>query len=188
MNDDLTWRFDVAVIEWLIVLAILIILAVVDAVAKRRGYYKAFRKPNSQSDTLAPTSESWHTESAKAVLASFVTPQMLYPEKRQLTDLPNTSRIAFPKSLGGCHCDPWCGTYQCSDRIREGRQGRKNALQAIRQMPSTNAMIMRDGRQITIQAEELVHSDIVLLQSGDKVPADLRLFRVNGLQVQEVSH
>ena len=64
----------------------------------------------------------------------------------------------------------------------------KNALQGIRQMPSTKAMIMRDGQQITIQAEELVPSDIVLLQSGDKVPADLRLFRVKGLQVQEVPH
>ena len=33
-NDDLTWRFDVAVIEWLIVLAMLIILSIVGAVAR----------------------------------------------------------------------------------------------------------------------------------------------------------
>ena len=64
----------------------------------------------------------------------------------------------------------------------------KNALQAIQQMPFANAMIIRDGRQITIQAEELVLSDVVLLQSGDKVTADLRLFRIKGLQVQEVPH
>jgi potassium/sodium efflux P-type ATPase len=52
-------------------------------------------------------------------------------------------------------------------------------------MLSPNAMVMRDTRQMTIQAINLVPGDIVLLQSGDKVPADLRLFRVKGLQVQE---
>lgn len=52
-------------------------------------------------------------------------------------------------------------------------------------MLSPNAMVMRDDRQMTIQAEELVPGDIVLLQSGDKVPADLRLFRIKGLQIQE---
>jgi magnesium-transporting ATPase (P-type) len=67
--------------------------------------------------------------------------------------------------------------------IQEGKA--ENALRAIRQMLSPNAMVMRDGRQITIRAEDLVPGDIVLLQSGDKVPADLRLFRVKGLQIQE---
>jgi len=61
----------------------------------------------------------------------------------------------------------------------------ENALKAIRQMLSPNAMVMRDGRQTTIKADELVPGDIVLLQSGDKVPADLRLFRLKGLQIQE---
>ncbi len=69
--------------------------------------------------------------------------------------------------------------------VQEGKA--ENALQAIRQMLSPNAMVMRGGRQITIQAEGLVLGDIVLLQSGDKVPADLRLFRVKGLQVQEAA-
>ncbi len=67
--------------------------------------------------------------------------------------------------------------------VQEGKA--ENALRAIRQMLSPNAMVMRNGRQITIRAEELVPGDIVLLQSGDKVPADLRLFRVKGLQIQE---
>ncbi len=67
--------------------------------------------------------------------------------------------------------------------VQEGKA--ENALRAIRQMLSPNAMVMRDGRQTTIRAEELVTGDIVLLQSGDKVPADLRLFRVKGLQIQE---
>ena len=67
--------------------------------------------------------------------------------------------------------------------VQEGKA--ENALRAIRQMLSLNAMVLRNGKQITIPAEELVPGDVVLLQSGDKVPADLRLFRVKGLQIQE---
>ena len=69
--------------------------------------------------------------------------------------------------------------------VQEGKA--EDALRAIRQMLSPNAMVMRAGRQLTIPAEGLVPGDIVLLQSGDKVPADLRLFRVKGLQVQEAA-
>jgi len=65
--------------------------------------------------------------------------------------------------------------------VQEGKA--ENALRAIRQMLSPNAMVMRDGRQMKIRAEELVPGDVILLQSGDKVPADLRLFRVKGLQL-----
>ena len=67
--------------------------------------------------------------------------------------------------------------------VQEGKA--EDALRAIRQMLSPSAMVKRDGRQMTIRAEALVPGDIVLLQSGDKVPADLRLFRVKGLQVQQ---
>lgn len=67
--------------------------------------------------------------------------------------------------------------------LQEGKA--ENALRAISQMLSPHAMVIRDSRQITIEAENLVPGDIVILQSGDKVPADLRLFRVKGLQIQE---
>jgi magnesium-transporting ATPase (P-type) len=67
--------------------------------------------------------------------------------------------------------------------VQEGKA--ENALKAIRQMLSPNAMVLRNGKQITIPAKALVPGDVVLLQSGDKVPADLRLFRVKGLQIQE---
>jgi magnesium-transporting ATPase (P-type) len=67
--------------------------------------------------------------------------------------------------------------------VQEGNA--ENALRAIRQMLSLNAMVMRGGRQQSIRADLLVPGDVVLLQSGDKVPADLRLFRVKGLQLQE---
>ena len=69
--------------------------------------------------------------------------------------------------------------------VQEGKA--ENALRAIRQMLSLSAMVMREGRQQSIPAQALVPGDIVLIQSGDKVPADLRLFRVKGLQVQEAA-
>ncbi|HEC18931.1 MAG TPA: cation-transporting P-type ATPase [Gammaproteobacteria bacterium] len=67
--------------------------------------------------------------------------------------------------------------------LQEGKA--EQALNAIRHMLSPSAMVLRDGRQLRIPARELVPGDVVLLQSGDKVPADLRLFQVKGLQVQE---
>ncbi|WP_083218367.1 cation-transporting P-type ATPase [Candidatus Thiodiazotropha endoloripes] len=67
--------------------------------------------------------------------------------------------------------------------LQEGKA--ENALNAIRQMLSPQAMVLRDEVQLTVDAEQLVVGDVVLLQSGDRVPADLRLFRVKGLQLQE---
>ena len=67
--------------------------------------------------------------------------------------------------------------------IQEGKA--EDALRAIRQMLSPHAMALRDGHRTTVDAAELVPGDVVLLQSGDRVPADVRLFRVKGLQIQE---
>ena len=67
--------------------------------------------------------------------------------------------------------------------IQEGKA--ENALKAIRQMLSPNATVIRESQQVTIRAQDLVPGDIVLLQSGDKVAADLRLFQLKGLQIQE---
>lgn len=67
--------------------------------------------------------------------------------------------------------------------IQEGKA--EKALDAIRNMLSQKAMVKRDGRFISISAEELVPGDIVSLQSGDKVPADLRLFKLRDLRIEE---
>ncbi len=69
--------------------------------------------------------------------------------------------------------------------VQEGKA--EAALEAIRKMLSANALVMRDGRHITVAAEELVPGDVVLLQSGDRVPADVRLFETKGLQIQEAA-
>ena len=67
--------------------------------------------------------------------------------------------------------------------IQEGKA--EDALRAIKKMLSPQAVVSRDGKRITIPAEELVVGDVVYLQSGDKVPADLRLIKIKNLQIQE---
>ncbi|MCU7817415.1 MAG: HAD-IC family P-type ATPase [gamma proteobacterium symbiont of Lucinoma myriamae] len=67
--------------------------------------------------------------------------------------------------------------------IQEGKA--EDALRAIRQMLSPKAMVLRDAQRQTIASDELIPGDIVLLQSGDKIPADVRLFHVKSLQIQE---
>ncbi len=59
------------------------------------------------------------------------------------------------------------------------------AIAALSRSLSVSAAVLRDGTRIVIPAVELVPGDIVFLQSGDKVPADLRLLRVKELQIDE---
>lgn len=67
--------------------------------------------------------------------------------------------------------------------IQEGRA--ENAMAAIRQMLAPHASVLRDGKRISIDAVDLVPGDIVLLEPGDRIAADLRLMHLNGLHVQE---
>jgi len=67
--------------------------------------------------------------------------------------------------------------------IQEGKA--EKALDAIRNMLSQQAMVRRDGKFISVPAEQLIPGDVVLLQSGDKVPADLRLFKTRELRIDE---
>ncbi|WP_028486176.1 cation-transporting P-type ATPase [Thiomicrorhabdus chilensis] len=67
--------------------------------------------------------------------------------------------------------------------IQEGKA--EQAMDAIRSMLAPQAAVIRDGQRHSIAGEELVPGDIVLLEAGDKVPADLRLLQSHGLQIQE---
>jgi len=69
--------------------------------------------------------------------------------------------------------------------IQEGKAER--ALDSIRAMLSLKALALRDGRFATIPAEALVPGDVVHVQSGDRIPADLRLIRVKSLRIDEAS-
>ncbi|MBF1166246.1 MAG: HAD-IC family P-type ATPase, partial [Dechloromonas agitata] len=69
--------------------------------------------------------------------------------------------------------------------IQEGKA--EKSLDAIRNMLSLRAVVMRDGRRQEIDASELVPGDIVVLTSGDKVPADLRLIELRNLRIEEAA-
>ncbi len=59
------------------------------------------------------------------------------------------------------------------------------AIAALSQALEVNALVVQGGEKTTLAAHELVPGDIVLLQSGDKVPADLRLLRTRELRIDE---
>lgn len=67
--------------------------------------------------------------------------------------------------------------------IQEGKA--QKALDALRQMLSPTATVLRDGERHSVAGEALVPGDMVLLEAGDKVPADLRLLETHGLTIQE---
>lgn len=67
--------------------------------------------------------------------------------------------------------------------VQEGRA--EDAIAAIRAMLAPRAAVNRDGVRITVAAEDLVPGDLVLLEPGDRVPADLRIVQARGLSVQE---
>jgi magnesium-transporting ATPase (P-type) len=67
--------------------------------------------------------------------------------------------------------------------LQEGKAER--ALEAIRTMLSLKATVYRDGQRLSIPSEDLVPGDVVFLHSGDKVPADIRLFRIKELRIDE---
>ena len=69
--------------------------------------------------------------------------------------------------------------------VQEGKAER--ALEAIRGMLSPRAVALRDGVKRALRAEELVPGDVVLLASGDKVPADLRLLGARSLRIDEAA-
>ncbi len=67
--------------------------------------------------------------------------------------------------------------------IQESRA--EQALEALVALMKTEATVRRDRQKRSIPSEEIVPGDVILLQSGDKVPADLRLVTVRELQVDE---
>jgi len=67
--------------------------------------------------------------------------------------------------------------------VQEGKAER--ALDAIRKMLSPRAIVLRDGQRREVDASTLVPGDVVHLQAGDKVPADLRLLHAKNLRIDE---
>jgi Ca2+-transporting ATPase len=69
--------------------------------------------------------------------------------------------------------------------VQEGKA--EEALAALKKMSSPDAHVVRGGHRITLPARELVPGDIVLLEAGNHVPADLRLLDTANLKIDEAS-
>lgn len=69
--------------------------------------------------------------------------------------------------------------------VQEGKA--EKALDAVRNLLSPQATVLRDDKRISLSAEQLVPGDVIVLQSGDRVPADLRLFTVKNLRIDEAA-
>ena len=67
--------------------------------------------------------------------------------------------------------------------VQEGKA--EGALDALRSMLVQECMVVRDGVERAVAARDLVPGDIVLLEAGDKIPADVRFTRVSNLHVDE---
>ncbi|WP_273950953.1 HAD-IC family P-type ATPase [Leuconostoc mesenteroides] len=62
-----------------------------------------------------------------------------------------------------------------------------NALDKIKNMLSVETTVIRDGERFDVPARELVPGDLVYLEAGDNVPADLRIIDADNLRIQESS-
>jgi Ca2+-transporting ATPase len=61
----------------------------------------------------------------------------------------------------------------------------ERSLRALKELSAPSANVLRDERTLQIPARELVPGDIVLLESGDRIPADLRFIEANSLYAEE---
>lgn len=73
----------------------------------------------------------------------------------------------------------WIGIYQ------EGNA--EKAADALKNMLSTDARVIRGGKEVMIPAGDIVPGDVCLLGLGDKIPADLRLISVSNLATGEAA-
>ncbi len=69
--------------------------------------------------------------------------------------------------------------------IQEGKA--QNTLLALKRFAETSATVLRDGKEIIIPDAEVMPGDIIVLQEGEKVPADARIIFSNILKVDEAS-
>ena len=63
----------------------------------------------------------------------------------------------------------------------------EKAIEALQQMTAATSKVMRDGKLCHVKSEELVPGDVILLEAGDAVPADARIFESASMKVEEAA-
>ncbi|MCL4424183.1 MAG: HAD-IC family P-type ATPase, partial [Firmicutes bacterium] len=63
----------------------------------------------------------------------------------------------------------------------------EKSIEALRMLAAPTARVRRDGEEVKIPSRQLVPGDLVILEAGDRVPADLRLLEGNNLEAEESS-
>ena len=63
----------------------------------------------------------------------------------------------------------------------------EKAIEALRQLTSPTAVVIRNGRPVTVRSEDIVPGDIIVFSQGDRVPADARLLESHSLETNEAS-
>ena len=63
----------------------------------------------------------------------------------------------------------------------------EKAVEALRKMTAPTAVVLRDGKEVKIPSSAIVPGDVVLLYTGDKVPADARILKSFNLKIDEAS-
>ena len=63
----------------------------------------------------------------------------------------------------------------------------EQAIEALKKMAAATASVLRDGKEIEIPAREVVHGDVILLRTGDRIPADARIIEAINLRTDEAS-
>ncbi|MCL2023031.1 MAG: calcium-translocating P-type ATPase, PMCA-type [Oscillospiraceae bacterium] len=63
----------------------------------------------------------------------------------------------------------------------------EKAIEALQEMSAAKTRVLRDGQIISVRSEELVIGDVVLLEAGDAVPADCRIFESASLKIEEAA-
>lgn len=81
-----------------------------------------------------------------------------------------------------------CGVITINTWIGIVQEGSaEKAAEALKNMLSADALVLRNGKEVQIPATEVVPGDVVYLNTGDKVPADLRMFNVSNVACQEAA-
>lgn len=69
--------------------------------------------------------------------------------------------------------------------VQEGKA--EKAIEALQKISSPYSKVRRNGKVMQIKSEEIVPGDIVLLEAGDSVPADMRIIEASSLKIEEAS-